>query len=48
MLDVDGTLVPNKRDGMPSKLVSEAIAYYIAPSVEEDGVADVIEKFILQ
>lgn len=26
----------------------KAIADYIAPSVEEDGVADVIEKFVLQ
>ncbi|HXS15232.1 MAG TPA: HAD hydrolase family protein, partial [Candidatus Saccharimonadales bacterium] len=25
----------------------KAIADYIAPSVDEDGVADVIEKFIL-
>lgn len=26
----------------------KAIADYIAPPVEEDGVADVIEKFILK
>jgi hydroxymethylpyrimidine pyrophosphatase-like HAD family hydrolase len=25
----------------------KAIANYIAPSVEEDGIADVIEKFVL-
>ncbi|MGH7245314.1 MAG: HAD family hydrolase, partial [Candidatus Levyibacteriota bacterium] len=26
----------------------KAIADYVAPSVEEDGVADIIEKFVLQ
>ena len=48
ILDLDGTLTPNRRDGMPSKKVREAIADYVAPSVENDGVADVIEKFVLR
>ena len=26
MIDVDGTLIPNKRDGMPSERVTRAIA----------------------
>jgi hydroxymethylpyrimidine pyrophosphatase-like HAD family hydrolase len=26
IVDVDGTLIPNKRDGMPSQKVAEAIA----------------------
>lgn len=34
ILDLDGTTVPSKLDGM-------------APSVEKDGVADVINKFVL-
>lgn len=98
ILDLDGTTIPLKKEGMPSERVAQAIkqhgilevaemlgistheiigvgdgyndfpllmacglkvamgnavsdlkeiADYIAPTVEEDGVADVIEEFVL-
>lgn len=45
ILDVDGTLIPNKRDGMPSKRVAEAIAK--ASKILHVGVATSRPYFIL-
>ena len=45
IVDVDGTLVPNKRDGMPSKKVTDAIAK--ASKILHVGVATSRPYFIL-
>lgn len=45
ILDVDGTLIPNKRDGMPSRKVKEAIAK--ASKLIHIGVATSRPYFIL-